>query len=74
MEEILVKDKKQYLRSNYPFRPIPKLTSKKHCIHCDKDIVVRDFKVLRDKGGNEFICCPNAPECSGTVIDWFEIH
>jgi len=34
---------------------------------------VGDFKVFRDKRGDEFICCPNAPECNGTVIDWLSL-
>jgi hypothetical protein len=71
MEEIIIADKEKYLLKNYPFRPIPKLTAKRRCIHCNKDIIVGDFKVFRDKNGEEFICCPNAPECDGTVLQWF---
>jgi hypothetical protein len=74
MEEIKITDKEKYLRKNYPFDPVPKLTDKKHCIHCEKDIIVGDFKVFRDKAGDEYICCPNAPECDGTVLDWFRIE
>jgi len=74
MEEIKITDKEKYFSKNYPFDPIPKLTDKKHCIHCEKDIVVGDFKVFRDSSGEEYICCPNAPECDGTVIDWFGIE
>jgi hypothetical protein len=73
MEEIFIKDKQKYLKENYPFEEIPKLTDKKHCIHCDKDIVVGDFKVFF-RNGEEFICCPNAPECNGTLIDWVDVE
>jgi hypothetical protein len=73
MEEVIVKDKKKYLEKNYPFVDIPKLTDKKHCIHCDKDILVGDFKVFKRNDGEDIICCPNAPECDGTVTDWFRL-
>jgi hypothetical protein len=71
MPELIITDKQQYFDDNYPFGDAPKLTDKKRCIHCDKIIVVGDYKVLKSKQGVEFICCPNAPDCNGTVIDWF---
>ena len=49
------------------------MTDKKLCIHCDSIITVGDYKVFMDKGGDELIYCPNAPECDGTVIDWFDL-
>lgn len=73
MKEILIKDKQKYLQDNYPFEGVPELTDKKHCIHCDNDIVVGDYKVYLING-EEYIYCPNAPECNGTVIDWIEIE
>ena len=73
MKEIIIKDKQKYLQENFPFDGDLKLTDKKHCIHCDKDIIIGDFKVFL-VGGDEFICCPNAPECNGTVIDWMDIE
>lgn len=73
MKEVTIKNKKKYLDENYPFVPVPKLTDKKRCIHCDKVITVGDFKVFRGKSGEELIYCPNAPDCEGTVIDWFTI-
>lgn len=72
MVEITIKDKQQYLNENYPFEEIPKLTDHKVCIHCDKIIIIGDFKELKDNEGFEFICCPNAPDCDGTLIDWVE--
>lgn len=73
MKELEIKDKKNYLEENYPFDDTPSLTDKKRCIHCDSIITVGDFKVFLDEEGDEYICCPNAPECDGTVIDWFEL-
>jgi len=61
MEEIFIKDKEAYLLENYPFSPVPKMTSKKHCMHCGKNILVGDFKVYRSKDGDDLIRCPNAP-------------
>jgi formylmethanofuran dehydrogenase subunit E-like metal-binding protein len=69
MKEIIIKDKQKYLQENYPFEEIPNMTDLKHCIHCDKDIVVGDFKVFLEDG-EEYIYCPNSPECDGTIIDW----
>jgi hypothetical protein len=73
MKELLIIDKLKYLQENYPFQDVPKLTDSKRCIHCDSKITVGDFKVLTDKEGIEYICCPNAPECNGTVIDWIDL-
>ena len=73
MKEIIIKKKQQYLEDNYPFDEVPGLADKKHCIHCDNDIIVGDFKVFLEEG-EEFIYCPNAPECNGTVIDWMDIE
>jgi hypothetical protein len=73
MEPIIIKDKQKYLNENYPFEDIPKLTDQKHCIHCDNNITVGDYKVFTDGDGEEYICCPNAPDCDGTVIDWLDV-
>ncbi|HNY62667.1 MAG TPA: hypothetical protein PLH70_00915 [Bacteroidales bacterium] len=70
-QEVTIKDKQKYLEENYPFEGIPKLTDQLECIHCGSIFTVGDYKVYRrNEGGMEFICCPNAPECNGTVIDW----
>lgn len=74
MEEIIIKDKEKYLKENYPFEGIPKLTDKQRCIHCDRIIIVGDYKVYKDNTDFEFICCPNAPECNGTLIDWIPVE
>jgi hypothetical protein len=73
MEELLIKKKQKYLDDNYPFENPPKMTDKKRCIHCDTIFTVADYKVFKDKRDNEFISCPNAPGCNGTVIDWFDL-
>ncbi len=72
MKELIIKNKKKYLKENYPFTDIPKLTDQKLCIHCNEIITVGDYKVFSDEDGDEFICCPNAPRCNGTLIDWIE--
>jgi hypothetical protein len=45
----------------------------RECIHCNNIINVGDFKVFIDEAGEEYICCPHAPKCDGTVIDWFTL-
>jgi hypothetical protein len=74
MQEIIVKDKQKYLSDNYPFKDVPELTDEIRCIHCDTIFTVGDYKVFKDKDGDEFICCPKAPECDGTIIDWFGVE
>lgn len=73
MKEINITDKQKYFEEHYPFVNPPKLEDKKRCIHCERVIIVGDFKVFKDRRGDEFICCPNAPECDGTLIDWFDL-
>lgn len=74
MKEILITDKQAYINNEYPFEPKLLLTDKKRCIHCDKIIIVGDYKVFKDDYGTEYICCPNAPECNGSIIDWFDVE
>ncbi len=73
MKEIKIEDKQKYLRENYPFADLPEVYEKKRCMHCDSTFFVGTFKVFKNESGMEFICCPNAPECNGTVIDWIDI-
>jgi hypothetical protein len=70
MTEVLINDKIKYLKLKYPFSNIPLLTDKRYCMHCENEFTVGDYKVMKDAEGREYICCPNAPECDGTVIDW----
>ncbi|MBS9522387.1 hypothetical protein KI659_00005 [Litoribacter alkaliphilus] len=74
MKEIEVKDKQQYLRKNHPFGRKLGLEERKKCIHCDLVFLAGDYKVFKDRNGDEYICCPNAPECEGTVIDWVDVE
>lgn len=73
MKELEISDKQIYLAIHYPFKGVPDLTDKMRCIHCDKVFNVREFKVFTDLKGMEYICCPFAPECNGTVIDWVDV-
>jgi hypothetical protein len=72
MEEIFIADKAKYLEEEYPFEPVPQLSDKKRCIHCGSIFTVGDYKVFKGEK-EEYICCPNAPECDGTIIDWFPV-
>jgi len=74
MQPLTIPDKLTYLHENYPFADIPALTDTKRCIHCDSVITVGDYKVYKDETGFEYICCPNAPECNGSVIDWMDVE
>lgn len=64
-----IHNKEHYLKRNYPFADVPKLDDVRYCLHCQKEIVVGDYKV-EVSDGEEYIVCPNAPECDGTIIDW----
>ena len=74
MEEVHIADKAAYLEENYPFEGVPHLDVSCECIHCQKVIRVGDYKVFRGADGFEYICCPNAPACDGTVIDWMPLE
>lgn len=70
---VKIEDKQKYLDKNFPFSPVPKLTDKRRCIHCDTVFTVSDYVVTKRKIG-ELICCPNVPECDGSPIDWVEVR
>jgi len=72
--EVLVESKENYFKENYSkmFPNTPELTDEKFCIHCHQVITVGDYKVFKDNV-MEYICCPNSPECDGTVIDWMDV-
>ncbi len=74
MEEVLVKDKQKFLNEHYPFGAAPELTDKFRCLHCGEVIIVGNYKIFKEQGDDSlYICCPNAPECNGTVIDWIDV-
>lgn len=75
MNLIEVENKEQYLKDKFPLGNTPKMDDKKYCLHCGEIITVGDYKVERAyneiaKGDFDYIVCPNAPECTGTAIDW----
>lgn len=67
-----IQNKGAYLKKHYPFLKVPKLKEKLYCLHCNNDILVGDYKVELSNG-EEYIVCPNAPKCDGTVIDWMPL-
>lgn len=72
MTEIKIKDKQKYFDENQLGGEL-KLTDMMQCLHCGNVITVGDFKVFKNETGFEFICCPNAPDCNGTIIDWLPL-
>jgi len=70
MKEIVVQNKEEYFIKAYPLANPPSLSDKRRCLHCDDVITVGDFKVFKKNDGFEYICCPNAPGCDGTAVDW----
>ena len=73
MTEVTINDKQKYLNENYPFEDTPQLSEQRSCLRCGKVITVKDYKVYKDETGEEYICCPNAPECNGSIIDWMPV-
>ncbi len=73
MKEIEIKDKQKYLDENYIFEDIPEVSDRKRCLHCGEIIVVGNYKVYANEQGDEYIYCPNAPACDGTIIDWMDV-
>jgi len=78
MEEVFVEDKQKFLNEEHPFlHGHHKLTEKFRCLHCGEVITVGDYKVFKDADAVDpdflYICCPNAPECDGTIIDWIDV-
>jgi len=73
MKEIFIADKQQFINDEYPFESPPQLTDKRKCLHCGEVITVGDYKVFRNEEmGEDYICCPNAPDCDGSIIDWVD--
>jgi hypothetical protein len=75
MEFKEITDKQTYLQDHYPFIPKPKLSDIKCCMHCNENFTVGDYKVQLEYNFytekiEEYIVCPNAPKCDGTLIDW----
>jgi len=64
-----IKDKESYLKKNYPFATVPNLKDTFFCVHCEKCFEVSKYKVVVENG-KEYIVCPDAPECDGSVLDF----
>jgi hypothetical protein len=71
-KDIKYEDKESYLKENFPPYNNRKLTDKKHCIYCEKTIVIGDYKI-EIEDDREYIVCPNAPDCDGSIIHWANI-
>jgi len=71
-----IKDKQLYLNTHYPLVGVPKLTDRRFCIHCEQWFTVKDYRVQLEYGFSgkkvKYIVCPNAPECDGTLLDWWD--
>jgi hypothetical protein len=69
-EEIGVVDKMEYLKNRFPEKA-EEFNEKVTCLHCDKEFVFNEFKVVKDKfDGNEYIVCKHFPDCNGSIIDF----
>ncbi len=71
--EISQDKKESYFLKNYIFENPPKMDSLRKCLHCGNTIRVGDYKVTIESDGEEYIMCPNYPECDGTIIDWMPV-
>jgi len=56
-------EKRNYFELNKIFDNL--YDERKDCLHCGQTISVADYNVVDD-----YICCPNYPDCDGTIIDW----
>jgi hypothetical protein len=72
--EIIIpkENREDYFNKNTPFHTRLHEYGKCQCCHCWKVINPFEYKVFVDAEDGDFesICCPNAPECDGTLIDW----
>ena len=69
-------DRQKFLNKHSPFSKKIDIEEKKECIHCGEIIRVKDYKVEQldlPKETVYLILCPNAPRCSGTIMDWFPV-
>jgi len=62
-------ERKTVLNKYNPFADY-ELTDRRFCYRCEQNITVGDYK-LEYLEGQYYVCCPNAPECNGTIIHWF---
>ncbi|MBR4519322.1 MAG: hypothetical protein IKO65_10010 [Victivallales bacterium] len=70
--EIPSEAREAVLQQLYPFNPCPKLTEKRLDIHEQKEFVIQDFRVIRERNRN-FLVSPYYPRSGGMVVDWMPI-
>lgn len=70
--EIPPEAREAVLRQLYPFNPCPKLTERRLDIHEQKEFVIQDFRVIRERNRN-FLVSPYYPRSGGMVVDWMPI-
>jgi hypothetical protein len=61
--------KQEVLDALYPFYPVPKLDDVFEDIHANMKFMVKDYKVILDRG-HLFIMSPYWQEYGSSVIDW----
>ena len=70
--EIPNDERENVLQKLYPFTPCPKLTEKRLDIHEQKEFVIQDYRVIRERNRN-FLVSPYYPRSGGMVVDWMPI-
>ena len=70
--EIPPEARESVLEQLYPFKPCPKLTEKRFDIHEQKEFIINDFRVIRERNRN-FLVSPFYPHSGGMVVDWLPI-
>ena len=62
-------DRQAVLQELFPFQECPKLTDQRFDLHAQKNFVVKDYRVIRERHRN-FLVSPYYPESGGMVVDW----
>ncbi|MBO7533902.1 MAG: hypothetical protein J6T46_07925 [Victivallales bacterium] len=71
--EIPEEDREKVFRKLYLFDSPPPMDTDMMDIHEGKKFKVRDFRVIREDGGN-FIVSPFYPVSGGTLLDWVQCN
>jgi hypothetical protein len=71
--EIPEEDREEVFRKLYLFDSPPPMDTEMMDIHEGKKFKVRDFRVIREDGGN-FIVSPFYPVSGGTLLDWVQCN
>ncbi len=74
MTEIILKEeeKKNFILE-HGYQDL-ELNEVRKCIHCGLTFEVKDFKAFEEgkRKKEYYVCCPNSPQCNGTIFDWKE--